>query len=65
VKEKSESKKPRAGRKVKIERLELNKETVEELTELEAEDVEGGALQQDLGTMGSFGFPCAAGVKPK
>ena len=56
--EKSEDKKPRAGRKVKIERLELNKETVRELTDLEAQEVEGGVLPLDIGTMGSTGFGC-------
>jgi hypothetical protein len=59
--EKSE-KKPRASRgRVKIERLELNKETIQELTDLEAEEAEGGAQLQDVGIIGTQ--PCPAPLK--
>ena len=45
-------------RKAKIERLELNKETVRDLTENEAEAVQGGNVNQ------SRRFACTGRCKP-
>ena len=36
---------PKSGKKPRVERLELNKETIEELTESETEAAEGGRIQ--------------------
>lgn len=40
----TDKRKPQPGQKPKVEKLELNKETVQELTEGEAEAAEGGQV---------------------
>ena len=57
---------PAAGKKrPRLEKLELNKETVQDLTEGEAEDVEGGALKTaSCISCGGDGCTVGCGVRP-